>query len=267
MSIVYNTVYTVLIGALALRPPSGVLKDVRETWWPGMKAALQVGSSGLCPGRASDAARLSGAVRTSGRPGALLVDTRRACRRAFWPNPLGAGVSSAGLVALLALHPPAHLLAAHPDRAQAALGRRRRGRVDRHPLARQCARGRRARADGFGGGVIVGHITRSLSPLPFTPRAVTPPAFEEARRRDAVLYSEINPALVARPLSNTGLGQRSAHMSRLFARSPNSRSSTAPNSQPRAVAHVPDTLPMVVKQVVSGAHSCTSSLRSRAQAR
>ena len=51
MSIVYNTVYTVLIGALALRPPSGVLKDVRETWWPGMKAALQVGSSGLCPRR------------------------------------------------------------------------------------------------------------------------------------------------------------------------------------------------------------------------
>ena len=41
MSIVYNTIYTVLIGALALRPPSGVLKDVRETWWPGMKASLR----------------------------------------------------------------------------------------------------------------------------------------------------------------------------------------------------------------------------------
>ena len=48
MSIVYNTVYTVLIGALALRPPSGVLKDVRETWWPGMKARVTK-FIGKCP--------------------------------------------------------------------------------------------------------------------------------------------------------------------------------------------------------------------------
>lgn len=41
MSIVYNTVYTVLIGAFALTPPKQIIRDVRETWWPGMKASLK----------------------------------------------------------------------------------------------------------------------------------------------------------------------------------------------------------------------------------
>jgi len=41
MSIVYNTVYTVLIGAFALRSPADVARDVRETWLPGMKASLR----------------------------------------------------------------------------------------------------------------------------------------------------------------------------------------------------------------------------------
>ena len=41
MSIVYNTFYTVLIGAFALRPPGAVWTDVRDTWWPGMKASVK----------------------------------------------------------------------------------------------------------------------------------------------------------------------------------------------------------------------------------
>lgn len=41
MSIVYNTIYTVLIGAFAARPPAKVWTDVRETWWPGMQASIR----------------------------------------------------------------------------------------------------------------------------------------------------------------------------------------------------------------------------------
>lgn len=41
MSIVYNTFYTVLIGTFALRTPAALWTDVRETWWPGMKASIR----------------------------------------------------------------------------------------------------------------------------------------------------------------------------------------------------------------------------------
>jgi hypothetical protein len=37
----YNTVYTVLTGAFALRPAALVWRDVRETWWPSMRVSLQ----------------------------------------------------------------------------------------------------------------------------------------------------------------------------------------------------------------------------------
>ena len=30
-----------LIGAFALTPPKQIIRDVRETWWPGMKASLK----------------------------------------------------------------------------------------------------------------------------------------------------------------------------------------------------------------------------------
>ena len=40
MSIVYNTIYTTLIGAFELRAPSAVLRDVRTTWWPSMRSSL-----------------------------------------------------------------------------------------------------------------------------------------------------------------------------------------------------------------------------------
>jgi len=39
MSIVYNTVYTVLIGVFGLREPRSVFIDVRDTWWPAMRAS------------------------------------------------------------------------------------------------------------------------------------------------------------------------------------------------------------------------------------
>ena len=41
MSIVYNTVYTVLIGTFALRAPRDIIGDVRQTWWPGMQASIK----------------------------------------------------------------------------------------------------------------------------------------------------------------------------------------------------------------------------------
>jgi len=41
MSIVYNTVYTLLIGILALRSPEVLMADVRDTWWPAMKASIK----------------------------------------------------------------------------------------------------------------------------------------------------------------------------------------------------------------------------------
>mmetsp|Transcript_3859 Transcript_3859/g.11416 ORF Transcript_3859/g.11416 Transcript_3859/m.11416 type:complete len:338 (-) Transcript_3859:21-1034(-) len=41
MSIFYNTVYTLLIGAFALRRPADVLDDVRSTWLPGMLVSLR----------------------------------------------------------------------------------------------------------------------------------------------------------------------------------------------------------------------------------
>jgi protein Mpv17 len=31
----------VLIGAFALRPPSAVWTNVRDTWWPGMQASIK----------------------------------------------------------------------------------------------------------------------------------------------------------------------------------------------------------------------------------
>ena len=34
-------VYTLLIGLLALRPAREIATDVRETWWPGMKASVK----------------------------------------------------------------------------------------------------------------------------------------------------------------------------------------------------------------------------------
>mmetsp|Transcript_70120 Transcript_70120/g.123939 ORF Transcript_70120/g.123939 Transcript_70120/m.123939 type:complete len:93 (+) Transcript_70120:85-363(+) len=41
MAIVYNSVYTALIGVSALRPPRLVWKDVCETWKPAMRASIK----------------------------------------------------------------------------------------------------------------------------------------------------------------------------------------------------------------------------------